>query len=1111
MEIMGNVSTIGDGTWLVEDHLDKKPQVLIARAVVTPQQGRIPIRVLNLNAEPLTIYKGTKLAKAELLEKDMEAVSVVNEIHSFDQEHQSIVDKLMEILPSNLSGPQREQINTLLVNYAHVFATNTSDLGRTNLTTHHIETSGAPIRQSVRRTPPLQREAVRKLLDDMKDKNIVSPSNSPWASPIVLVPKKDGSIRLCIDYRKVNEVTRKDAYPIPRIDDTLDTLAGAKWFSTLDLKSGYWQVEVHKDDREKTAFCTHEGLYQFNVMPFGLCNAPATFQRLMDMVLKGLLWHSCLVYIDDIIIFGKTFEQHLTNLAKVLERIEHAGLKLQPQKCHLLQSQVQFLGHIISTEGVSPDPQKTEKVKQWPIPQSTKEVQQFLGLASYYRRFVKNFASIAAPLHKLTEKHSVFRWTPSCQEAFCHLKTRLTSAPILALPDWSKPFTLDTDASDTGVGAVLSQSNGGDETVVAYGSRTLSKSERHYCATKKELLAVVVFLEHFRPYLLGRPFTIRTDHGALTWLQTFKQPEGQIARWLQKLQEYNFTIVHRPGRHHINADALSRLPCRQCGRSPYEENEKLVSTVQMSDLSLCSCSPADLRASQLADPVIGPILQSKQTQLKPQVSSGDNLMYRRLVQLWDQLVTKDGVLYRVFVGQDDNSNHFQFVVPATLRDEVLKALHSGVSGGHLGHEKTFSRVQERFYWPGYWSDTRDFCFTCQQCSTRKSPTHSRRAPLGTIQAGYPTQIMAVDLLGPLPESPQKNSYVMVVGDYFSKWMEAIPLPNQEAITVANHLIDEVFMRYSVPEQLHSDQGRQFESQLISEVCKALHIKKTRTTPYHPQCDGMVERFNRTLLNMLATHCKDHPWDWEQHIRKVCMAYNTSVHSTTNYTPFYLMFGRQARLPVDVMFGSPPTDSKSPSEYAVSLKKQLTSAYETVRRTCKTQHDRQKELYDKKIHGNPFVAGDWVWVLNPKVPKNSTKKLFHPWQGPYKVVKQISEGVYRIQALNGTRRRQVVHFNRLKPCPKNTRLLQHTDTEDSSITYSPELPVPTPVGTNLQLVDQDDDDFTRPQNTVPPQVASEEPPNRRYPVRERRPPARLNDYVLSSIQDVCSKEGGDVRQ
>ena len=788
-------------------------------------------------------------------------------------------------------------------------------------------------------------------------------------------------------------------------------------------------------------------------------------------------------------------------------------MKLQPHKCHLLQPQVHFLGHIVSTDGVSPDPEKSEKVKNWPKPTSVKEVQQFLGLASYYRRFIKNFASVAAPLHKLTEKHSVFHWTPQCQEAFDHLKSRLVSAPVLALPDWSTPFVLDTDASDTGIGAVLSQLHGTDEHVIAYGSRMLSKAEKNYCVTKKELLAVVVFLEQFRPYLLGKPFTIRTDHNALTWLQRFKEPERQMARWLQRLQEYQFDILHRPGKKHSNADALSRVLCRQCGFLS-NEADTCINSVDVSDLSLSASSAADLRAAQLADAVIKPILQSKEANHRPNISSADSLPYRRLAQVWDQLIVKDGVLYRWFAGPDDSSNHLQLVVPLDLRSEVLESLHGGIVGGHLGHEKTFSRIQGRFYWPGYWSDTRDWCLTCHECSTRKTSTHPRRAPLGTIQAGYPTQIMAVDLLGPLPESPQKNCYVMVVGDYFSRWMEAIPLPNQEASTVADHLVDEVFMRFSVPEQLHSDQGPQFESQLVKEVCKLLHIKKTRTTPYHPQCDGMVERFNRTLLNMLATHCKDHPWDWEQHICKVCMAYNTSLNSTTGYTPFYLMFGRQARLPVDVMYGGTITDSQSPSEYAVSLKKQLTAAFDTVRQTCKTQHERQKEQYNKRIHGDPHSVGDWVWVLNPKVPKNNTKKLFHPWKGPCKVVKRISECTYRIQYLTGRRQRQVVHFNRLKPCPKNVRLRDSVDSEPGNTSDNPstqeELSTSKPFGTDLELIDGDDD-------TTPPTSQQQHSPevltelsNRRYPLRQRHPPVRFNDYVLSSVRDVHSEEGGSVR-
>ena len=335
----------------------------------------------------------------------------------------------------------------------------------------------------------------------------------------MLVQKKDGSTRFCVEYRKVNEVARKDAYPIPRIDETLDTLTGTTLFSTLDLRSGYWQVEVDPKDREKTAFCTPEGLFEFNVMPFGSCNAPATFQRLMDSVLAGLYWRNCLVYIC------LTYRRYWNALDM------QAGLKLQPHKCKFLQSQVTYLGHIVSAHGVSPYPEKTSKIKSWPVPQSAQEVQRFLRLANYYHRFIKDFATMVKPLHQLIEKEVIFTWTSECEQAFNFLKIQLTLAPILAVPNWSWPFILDTDASGMGIGAVLFRlQENGSEYVVAYASRVLTKQERNYCVTRRELLAVVTFLQHFRQYLLGIPFTIRTEHSALTWLQNFKQPEGQVAR-----------------------------------------------------------------------------------------------------------------------------------------------------------------------------------------------------------------------------------------------------------------------------------------------------------------------------------------------------------------------------------------------------------------------------------------------------------------------------------------------------------------------------------------------------------------------------------------------------
>ena len=514
----------------------------------------------------------------------------------------------------------------------------------------------------------------------MQEKDVIEPSASPWASPIVLVRKKDGSTRFCVDYRKLNSVSRKDAYPLPRIDDTLDTLAGAQWFSTLDLISGYWQVEVDPRDRPKTAFCTTEGLFQFKVMPFGLCNAPATFQRLMDLVLAGLQWSHCLVYLDDVIVLGKSFSDHLQNLQTVFARLRQAGLKLKPTKCSLLQQKVQYLGHIVSRSGVAVDPAKVEKVQTWPVPKTIQEVRQFLGFCSYYRQFIQNFAQIAKPLHRMMEKNAKFKWTSESGKAFALLRKELSTTPVLAYPDFSKQFIVDPDASDSGIGAVISQvDDQGTERVVAYGSRLLSKPERQYCVTRRELLAAVFFIDQFRPYLLGRHFLLRTDHGGLTWLMNCKEPEGQMARWLEKLQEYSFQIVHRRGRKHNDADSLSRLSWKQCGYQPSEQIPATAVSLQMGITS------AELHKLQQEDSMIHPVLASKISGEKPKPDQIKqySLHTIRLLGLWDQLILKDNVLYSHFVTTDGSNDHLQLVVPKSLQEIALKQTHDH---GHLGQE-----------------------------------------------------------------------------------------------------------------------------------------------------------------------------------------------------------------------------------------------------------------------------------------------------------------------------------------------------------------------------------------------------------------------------------------
>lgn len=1083
LEVMGQVPCSAiNNTWVLEGSKRGRNGVLVARGLVRPDKAEVPLRILNLRDETITIRKGTIIAEMELVPMDL-----VNMVATVDQSSADRGDEALWVMADRagdeINQGEKEQLFALFLEYRDLFAKSPDDFGRTGKIKHTIHTEGCqPIRQSTRRISPAKKEEAAKLLKEMLDRNVIRPSSSPWASPVVLVQKKDGSTRFCIDYRRLNTITRKDAYPLPRVDDTLDTLSGSKWFSTLDLISGYWQVEMSSSDKEKTAFCTHEGLFEFQVMPFGLCNAPATFQRLMDMVLAGIQWKNCLVYLDDIIVIGRTFEEHLSNLREVFERLKGAGLRLKPSKCNFCSPQVEFLGHIVSRDGVHTDPRKTAKVAKWPTPNSKKEVQQFLGLANYYRRFVQDFSTIAKPLHRLTEKTVKFEWTAECQSSFQDLRHRLVTAPILAFPDHSRVFILDTDASATGIGAVLSQQQeDGTERVIAYASKVLTRPERQYCVTRRELLAVVIFIHQFRPYLLGKQFLLRTDHGSLTWLSNFKDPEGQLARWLERLQEYDFKISHRPGRKHQNADALSRRPCTQCGRESHEDPVCVVTDGGSTASNLVEKSPEELRQKQLSDGPIQLFLLARERDEKPNI---DEVRRRgpsaqRLNHLWNKLVVKHGVLWRQYEDVRGTSTWLQLVVPHCLQEEILHDLHGGVMGGHLGAEKSLAKLKERFYWPGMQLDVTNWCRTCSACATRKTAPQRNCAPLQTIKAGYPMQVVAVDIMGPLPESKSGNNYVLVAGDYFTKWIEVYALPNQEAATVARKLTDEMFCRFSPPEQLHSDQGRQFESKLLEEICKLLQIRKTRTTPYHPQCDGLVERFNRTLLNMLATTTKGHPFDWEDQLPKVCMAYNSSVHSSTGYTPFFLMFGRQARMPVDIMYGTGEHNQLPISDYALQLKKGLEEAYHTVREKLATSHEHRKKYYDKGTHGRPFQDGELVWLHSTVVPRGKSRKLHHPWTGPFKVIKQLTECDYRIRGLGRKKKIHVVHFNRLKLCVPGTRFEQRAPEIADASGEVPSLTTPSNFGMDMELID----------------IGSESdehsiPPTSRYPSRVRQRPDRF---------------------
>ena len=875
----------------------------------------------------------------------------------------------------------RLALEAILMKHADVFSQDENDLGRTNIIMHHIDTGDArPVRQPLRRYPPAHVEAISEHVDNMLKQGTIEPASSPWASKVVLVKKKDGSLRCCIDYRQLNTVTRKDVYPLPRIDDCLDAMGSATLFSTFDLRSSYHQVEVAPQDRDKTTFICPRGMYRYRTMPFGLCNAGATFQRLMDVVMSGLHLDVCLVYLDDIIIFSRTVEEHLERrLVRVLGRLRSAGLKLKPEKCSLFQRSVSFLGHVLSGEGIATDPEKIKTVTEWPVPTSVKEVRSFLGLAGYYRRFVKGYASVAAPLPALTKKDQPFVWTEETQRAFEMLRDALTLPPILAMPNDTGDFVLDTDASDQTIGAVLSQVQDGIERVIAYASRTLDKREVNYCITRKELLAIVYSLKYFKQYLMGRHFKIRTDHAPLTWLRHTPDPIGQQARWLEIMEEYDFE--HRPGVKHGNADAISRRPCRiascacrqseevknvegdHTAMSVSAENEQNVvfshavstsNSIDENDSVIEYWSMEGLRTAQENDSEISCILKlMKQSPEKPPWDSVALQSHdvRVLWGMWPRLRVWNGILQRRFESPDGSSEIWQVILPVKLRKEFLSVIHGGMTGGHLARRRTAASIQSRAYWPAWSSDLDTFLKECKPCARYHRGTVPRKAALCTPMVGEPWIRVSVDITGPHPRSSKSNQFILTLVDHFSKWAEAIPLRNHTAPTVARALMVHVFSKFGAPQQLLTDRGSEFESELFQELMKWMEIDKLRTTAYHPSCNGVVERFHRTLNSMLGKVVSESQRDWDERLPLVLSAYRATPHESTGMTPNKLFLGHEVRMPIDLLMGLPTEESgegMSAHDYLIKLHQNATEAYQLARKHLRASAERRKRHYDIRV-------------------------------------------------------------------------------------------------------------------------------------------------------------------
>lgn len=847
-------------------------------------------------------------------------------------------------------------------------------MGLTTLTEHVIDVGNQrPIKQRAYPVSPVIQDAINQEVDRMLQEDILEPSHSPWSSPIVMVKKPDGKYRFCIDYRKVNAVTKPDVYPLPNMSSLLDQLRACRYLSKIDLAHAYHQIPLAESSREITAFIAlGRGLFQFKRLPYGLCGAPATFQRLLDTIITPDLAPSCFAYLDDIVIATATFKDHLQYLRLVLGKLRQAGLRLNLQKSEFGCSEIQYLGFLVNENGLQVDPSKVEPLLQYIAPKNIQGLRRLIGMASWYRRFIPNFADRIRPLTSLLKKGRTFLWGEEQERALQDIKSTLTTEPVLARPDFSKEFVLQTDASSTGVGAVLTQYFDGVDRVIAYASRSLSRSEENYSVTEKECLAVLWAVRKFRPYIEGYRFTVITDHASLKWLNNLKNPTGRLARWALEIQGYQFDIKYRKGTAHSVPDFLSRLP------TPEEHRE--IGLLQ-----------------EEAIPITDPWYITK----KEKVSQRP--------QHFPDWKIEEGYLYHhrspdISCFPEDNSLEWKLVVPKDHIPRILQENHDRPEAGHLGFDKTYHRTSRRYYWPGMYNEIANYVKRCNVCQKIKPIQRLPEGKMSVRSYTVPWDTVSADIMGPLPRSSNGYSYLLIFLDSFTKWTEVIPLRTASAQNVCKAFRQTVVYRWGTPRVLHTDNGTPFVNKLMEGLAERLGVKLSRTPPYWPQANP-VERTNRVVKGIISSYLSDQHRKWDQYLPEVMFAINSSLHSSTGFSPAYLNFGREPRAPKTYYAERNNGENASPPDTCVWSRHllKLKELREVAESKLSKASAKQTYYYNLRRRDAKYKVGDLV--LRRAHPQSAgavgfASKLAPKYEGPYRIVGQRASNTYTLETPNG---------------------------------------------------------------------------------------------------------------
>ena len=1080
--IIADLPNAVDGQVTPHPNLTSKG-LYLANSLSTPKDGKVLIRLMNANSLPITVPKNMSIGVFQPINQQDDLIPLggmdqsenapqVNNIKVGDRQEQSAKfvearEKLQETIQwgdCDLTEEQKGQLLDVLAKNAEAFSFD-GELGKCDLMTHKIdlEPGARPVYKKPYRYSPRATDHAKQHIQTLLEQDVIEPCISPWSSPLVIVnkPRKSPNdpiqTRMCVDFRGVNEVTVPDRTHLPRLDNTIDRLgtANPKFFSTIDLIQGFFQQVIDEESRPITAFTFEGGQYCFKRLPMGLKNSPASYTRLLQLILRGIQYEICLCYIDDIVIYSQRFDDHLGHIDQVLQRLIKANLKVKIQKCCFAKSEISFLGNRLSSKGWSPDPEKTRVIREYQAPKTKKELRRWLGMIGFYRKFIPHYAVLAAPLYKLLKVTAVYEWSKECEQGFQKFKEALLEAPVLGYPDFNKPFLVYTDASYEGLSAMLAQKqehNGEEiERVLWYSGRALGKHEKNYTVTDLELTAVHYAAKQFLPYIQFNPVTFYTDHRVLQHLENSKPLHGRLARIDSFLSTLDKKIVYRPGSQMAHADCISRFPNLTLPTQYQEpvhpdfEQPALVEVPDMEPLRVLAINSREkgnvtkltkerreeetrkfdmeekkreeTREMQLRDPDCVDRIDLLKGKEGPKCPNRLRILLANL----NDFFLDDGLLYRVHYQPRNQTTAkaekcvVQLVVPQELQQEVIRTVHEDV---HFSYAKVFAKLTQQYWWPSMMKAIKEFCAACLTCQKGKI---GRRqiAPLQPIEAPEPWHTIGVDIVETHVESRTCNKYILVFIDLFTRYCEAFPLRDMTANTVAKIFHKQIVCRYGPPQRLLSDRGSNFTSKLMMLTRDFFGVQGVFTSSYHPEADGATERMNQTIIRCLRFLVNEKQDNWDECLPNALYAYNTSPSNrSTDYTPFFLLFGRYARSPLS--FKLPTVREVPPSieDYATNLLETFEHAQETARENIQVHQRQMKEYYDKhkKTKATNLKAGDKVFLYMPKPPKNLSRKLCHPWIGPYYIEKFIGESTVKLRKLEDNKRvKASVHVNRLKKC------------------------------------------------------------------------------------------------